>query len=408
MRFPFGNFRWPLWLVSILSVFWVAVSFQPLFDFVVFWTASRIAESGQALQAYDPDFLQRAVRQLRPQSQWVFGWYYPPTFYLTVYPLGRLSLGLSYLFFCLISLMGLGGILYRLLKWEGVLWGVLSPATLLNFFTGQNGLLTAALAATALWNLEKRPVLSGIFIGLLSIKPQMGILFPIALIAGGYWRTLWVAGISVLLFMGGAAAVLGIDTFHAWLQVIPMSRASFEDSYAAWTLMPTLFSLGRQLGFSVPQAYAGQALGTLLAILAVWQGWRNQNGPVHLKYALLMVASILASPYAYYYDLTWVALSLVWLVSDIKPEVWQPWEKALLGLVWVSPLLIGLHFVIPFPLPQISPLILMGMLLLILRRIRRAKNLILFTGQGSLVTPLPNDPQESDTGQRTDLQMKDL
>lgn len=236
-----------------------------------------MAESGQALQAYDLDFLQQAVRQLRPQSQWPFGWYYPPTFYLMVYPLGRLSLGSSYLFFCLISLLGLGGVLYRLLKWEGVLWGVLSSATLLNFFTGQNGLLTAALAATALWNLEKRPILAGVLIGVLSIKPQLGILFPIALIAGGYWRTLWVAGVSALLFMGGAVAVLGIDTFWAWLQVIPLSRLSFEDRYTAWILMPTLFSLGRQLGFSVVQAYAGQVLGTLLAIWAVWKGWRNQH-----------------------------------------------------------------------------------------------------------------------------------
>jgi hypothetical protein len=388
-------------------VFWVSVSYQRLFDFTVFWTASRMAESGQALQAYDPDFLQRAVRQLRPQSQWVFGWYYPPTFYLMVYPLGRLSLGLSYLFFCLVSLLGLGGILYRLLKGEGVLWGLLSPATLLNFFTGQNGLITASLAAAALWNLEKRPVLSGVFIGLLSIKPQMGILFPIALIAGGYWRTLWVAGISALLFMGGAVAVLGIDIFHAWLQVIPLSRVTFEDRYLTWILMPTLFSLERQLGLSVTQAYAGQAVVALLAMWAVWTTWRR-NTPAHLRYALFMVASILATPYAYYYDLTWVAVSLVWLVSGIKPEAWQSWEKALLGLVWVSPLLIGLHFVIPLPLFQIAPLIFMGMLLLILRRIRRAKNLIPFTCQGSLVTPLPNDPQESNTGQRTDLQMKDL
>ncbi len=407
MHFPFGKFRWPLWLISILGVFWVSVSYQRLFDFTVFWTASRMAESGQALQAYDPDFLQRAVRQLRPQSQWVFGWYYPPTFYLMVYPLGRLSLGLSYLFFCLVSLLGLGGILYRLLKGEGVLWGLLSPATLLNFFTGQNGLITASLAAAALWNLEKRPVLSGVFIGLLSIKPQMGILFPIALIAGGYWRTLWVAGISALLFMGGAVAVLGIDIFHAWLQVIPLSRVTFEDRYLTWILMPTLFSLERQLGLSVTQAYAGQAVVALLAMWAVWTTWRR-NTPAHLRYALFMVASILATPYAYYYDLTWVAVSLVWLVSGIKPEAWQSWEKALLGLVWVSPLLIGLHFVIPLPLFQIAPLIFMGMLLLILRRIRRAKNLIPFTCQGSLVTPLPNDPQESNTGQRTDLQMKDL
>ncbi|WP_434783065.1 glycosyltransferase family 87 protein [Ferrovum myxofaciens] len=370
MRFPFGKFRWPLLLISILGVFWVSVSYQRLFDFTVFWTASRMAESGQPLQAYDPDFLQRAVRQLRPQSQWVFGWYYPPTFYLMIYPLGRLSLGVSYLFFCLISLLGLGGMLYRLLKWEGVLWGLLSSATLLNFFTGQNGLLTAALAATALWNLEKRPILAGVLIGVLSIKPQLGVLFSIALIAGGYWRTLWVAGISALLFMGGAVAILGIDTFHAWLQAIPLSRVTFEDRYAAWTLMPTLFALGRQLGLSVAQAYVGQALGSLLALWAVRQGWRNQNASASLRYALLMMASILATPYAYYYDMTWAVVSLVWLVRDIKPEAWRSWEKVLLGLVWISPLLIGLHFVIPLPIPQISPLLFIGMLLLILRRIR--------------------------------------
>ena len=336
--------------------------------------ASRLAESGQALQAYDPDFLQRAVRQLRPQSQWVFGWYYPPTFYLMIYPLGQLSLGLSYLFFCLISLLGQGGILYRLLKREGVLWGVLSPATLLNFFTGQNGPITASLAAAALWNLEKRPVLSGVFIGLLSIKPQLGILFPIALIAGGYWRTLWVAGISALLFTGGAVAVLGIDNFQAWLRVIPLSRLSFEDSAVAWILMPTLFSLCRQLGLSVAQAYVGQAIVALLAMQAVWITWRR-NTPARLRYALFMTASILATPYAYYYDLTWVAISLVWLVSDVNPGEWKFWEKAFLGMVWISPLLIGLHFVIPLPVFQISPLILMGLISFIQRRIRRAKNL---------------------------------
>jgi hypothetical protein len=173
--------------------------------------------------------------------------------------------------------------------------------------------------------------------------------------------------------MGGSVVVLGIDTFQAWLQVIPLSRLSFEDRYAAWILMPTLFSLGRQLGFSVAQAYVGQALGALLAFWAVWQGWRSQNASAaQLRYALLMMASTLATPYAYYYDMTWAVVSLVWLVSAVRPEAWQLWEKVLLGLVWISPLLIGLHFVIPLPLPQISPLLVMAVLMLILRRIRMA------------------------------------
>jgi len=62
-------------------------------------------------------------------------------------------------------------------------------------------LLTAALAGAALLSLERRPILAGVFIGLLAIKPHLALLFPVALIAIGAWRTLLAAAVTGTTFI---------------------------------------------------------------------------------------------------------------------------------------------------------------------------------------------------------------
>ena len=57
----------------------------------------------------------------------------------------------------------------------------------LEFTAGQNGFLTAALIGGALGLLERRPALAGICLGLLTYKPQFGLLFPFVLIADRRW-----------------------------------------------------------------------------------------------------------------------------------------------------------------------------------------------------------------------------
>ena len=57
-----------------------------------------------------------------------------------------------------------------------------------NTLVGQNGFLTAALIGGTLYLMPVRPVLAGICLGLLTYKPQYGLLFPIVLVAAGHWR----------------------------------------------------------------------------------------------------------------------------------------------------------------------------------------------------------------------------
>jgi hypothetical protein len=55
---------------------------------------------------------------------------------------------------------------------------------------GHNAFLTAALFGGGLLMLERRPFVAGLLLGCLAYKPQFAAILPLALAAGGYWRTI--------------------------------------------------------------------------------------------------------------------------------------------------------------------------------------------------------------------------
>src|SRR5258708_32303472 len=68
------------------------------------------------------------------------------------------------------------------------------PVVLTNTMVGQNGFPPAALIGGTLYLMPARPILSGICLGLLSYKPQYGLLFPLVLIATSQWTVFVTAG----------------------------------------------------------------------------------------------------------------------------------------------------------------------------------------------------------------------
>jgi hypothetical protein len=77
---------------------------------------------------------------------------------------------------------------------------------------GQNQFLTASLVGGVFLTLERRPALSGILLGLLSYKPQLGVLFPVALAFGGYWRVFGWACASTMFWTILSGAIFGFGT----------------------------------------------------------------------------------------------------------------------------------------------------------------------------------------------------
>jgi arabinofuranan 3-O-arabinosyltransferase len=75
-----------------------------------------------------------------------------------------------------------------------------------NIMLGNNGFLTATFIGLSLFFLERRPWLSGVFIGLMTYKPQFGVVFPLALVASRSWRAFGSASLTSVT-LGLAAAI---------------------------------------------------------------------------------------------------------------------------------------------------------------------------------------------------------
>lgn len=341
------------------------------FGFSVFWAASYLALSGHAQDAYEIARLSGVVQVIVPTLQGFYGWFYPPAFYLLVLPFSLLPYLSAYLVFMMSTLLGYVVVVRHIIKGKEVMWCLAAfPGVWVEFFTGQNGFLTAALAGAALLALERRPWLAGALIGMLVIKPHLALLFPVALIAIGAWRTIFAAAVVAVALTFISTAILGTGTFEAWLYSIRIARASLENGAFPLSKMPTVFALLRLWGASVMVAYAGQALSAAIALISVWRVWR-QTVSWPLRNAALMTAALLTSPYLYYYDLAWLALPIAWLTTVGLKEGWLRGEREVLLVVWLLPLVMLAGLLAgQLMWVQMGPLVLLALLWIILRRVR--------------------------------------
>ena len=131
-----------------------------------------------------------------------YGWHYPPYFLFVAAALAWMPYGLALFVWQAVTLglylLAIRAILKVFAPEGGAtasadpLWLVLAlafPAVLINVGHGHNGFLTAALLGGGLVSLDRRPLVAGILFGLMAYKPQFGLMIPIALAAGGYWRS---------------------------------------------------------------------------------------------------------------------------------------------------------------------------------------------------------------------------
>jgi hypothetical protein len=306
-------------------------------DLAVFWIAAHFSLSGHAVDAYLPEQLHQALSQIAPDIRGAYGWFYPPTFYLLITPLGLLPYWGAYAAFMGVSLAGYVSVFRRILPAKEAMWCLAAfPGLWINFLTGQNGMLTAALAGAGLLALRKQPTLAGVLMGLLALKPHLALLFPVALVAIGAWRTLVVAAVTALVFMGAGMIFLGTPTLDAWAQSLGLARTIMEAGKTA-PMMPTIFAMMRLLGAPLPLAYAMQVLMAATATAVVWKVWRS-GIPDELKGAALMTATLLVSPYLMEYDLAWLGFPIAWVVQTGLQSGWMRAEREVLLAAWLLPL----------------------------------------------------------------------
>src|SRR5262249_15603846 len=150
------------------------------------------------------------------------------------------------------------------------------PCTFNNALCGQNGFLTAALIGGTLYLLPTRPVLSGICLGLLTYKPQYGLLFPLALVAASEWKVFFAAAVTAVALVVASWLAFGTESWQAFFHWMPMfSQAFLTEGKAPWWKLQSIFALVRYFGGSEVLGWAFQWVMTAAVALVVALIWRS-------------------------------------------------------------------------------------------------------------------------------------
>jgi hypothetical protein len=347
-------------------------------DFNTFYAVPLLLAQQPAEAAYDQQTLRQFERQavtrafpgvtdaqMAPVPP--FRWLYPPTALLSVAPLGLLPYWPAYLLWVAATLVVWLAAVHRIFPGRPALAVALAlPATFLNAAFGQMGFLVAGLMGLGLVWLDRRPVLAGIAFGLMTMKPHFGLLLPIALLCGGHWRSIAAACATALGLAAVSLLAWGPAPWQAFLAGSGVGGRLLDGGNVPWTLMPTVFPSLRLLGAGSTAAAAAQAVAAAIGLGTVIWGWRRP-GPPELKAALLCLATLLAVPFAYAYDLVILTLPIFWLA---RVGLSRPVEVATIGAAGLLPFLGPGLAKLGVP---IGPLVIGGFLVVIIDRLRRSE-----------------------------------
>ena len=317
-------------------------------DFVNVFTAGRLIAEGRTLEIFTPkSFLIEAKRLFDPRLPMHF-WSYPPPGLLLAAPLGLLPYFPGLWAWTLAGLAALWPALRAFFRQAGgavsatglALLAFASPATSTNIGLGQNGAFTAALLMGGLAMLETRPYAAGALLGLLVFKPQIAILLPIMVLAGGRWKTMTGGAASAVALILVATLLYGVESWRLWFtDTLQMQSAMLSRGRGPFQwMMPSAFMGARILGLSYVQSLWVQAPFTLAGGWMVWRAWRTPLAAPLVRAAILCIATFVASPQAFNYDLipALAAAVLLWRLE----RGWEGW--AMLGrplalITWTLP-----------------------------------------------------------------------
>ena len=317
-------------------------------DYTDMWAAGHLVALGHGDTLFDLAAFNAALHSMFGAGFPHQVWPYPPPILLLAVPLSLLPLLAGFLLYT----VGTAALLWLALRSGGLTRPacaavLLSPALADNALTGQNGSLTAALLFGGLFLVDRRPVLAGVILGALIIKPQLGILVPLCLIASGNWRALIAMAISASLLIAASALVFGLDGWIGFLvHTRPMIAAILE---APWRALPAQQNFAsplmaaRSVGASMEVAYGLQTAVTLLCGAVAWWTWRTPDFEPIPRVALTGVLAVAAAPWVHTYDMIPLSVAVAVLAATTSRS-----SLALLGFAWFWP---GAVVLLPIPLP---------------------------------------------------------
>ncbi|MBG6177143.1 hypothetical protein IWQ55_004806 [Labrenzia sp. EL_208] len=343
-RFGGPFFAFMLIAVSVfLASSWVQTDFGGLFDFhadlslvqredfVAFYRAGELALSGQAADAYDPAIFSERFSEknenllfLNPPHALLL---FEPLAYFS-YPVAKL-IGMAVFSACFFGMIHL--VRPGLAAWPYVFM-LLSPGAYYAFQLLQLSPLITFLLLFAMLHSRDRPVLSGLALALVTIKPQYGLLIPVFLAANRDWRTIFYAALGTATLISLSVGVYGLGLWETFLASMRDGAHSFQFS-ANHGMMSTIGSSFGKWGASAEIRMATQVLSIVLAAFTVWFSVRLL--PRQRAVAVSLFAIALAAPSFMFYDWLFYSVALILVVKEVPR--WPLMLQASAALLWISP-----------------------------------------------------------------------
>ncbi len=283
-------------------------------DFVNYWMGPLLALGGEVDLLFDPPAYEARLEELFGPDYPPHNWSYPPHALLLLWPLGLTGYKAAMAAFLAVTLAAyvLAALAFRRKFMpqapEGIMLAALLPFILMNLAATQNGYLTGALLLGFLVTRGERPALAGIFLALLTTKPQLGILIPVLLIADRQWQTIGWGVFFTLLLLALSVTAFGLEPWHAYFEVIMPFQVEVMTTWEGVMLvmMPTVMSGLRLLGAEAGVAQSFQTAFSLACLPAlVWLIWRlrGPHGDPAISAFALTAGTFLLTPYSFTYDM---------------------------------------------------------------------------------------------------------
>jgi hypothetical protein len=306
-------------------------------DFVVHYAAARMALDGGVDAAYDLHAIRKVATTIvdRDLANANVPWVYPPTYLLIILPFALLPYVISYVAWCIANIIAGAAAGWTVLRqWWTPLLIIFCPAAGLNIIAGQNGGITAALMLSGLGLLNRSPTWAGVLFGLMSFKPQFGILIPVALAAGRQWVAFVSAAASVVIFAAISYFVFGAGP---WKMLVSQAQSDWlVQAEMLWLKSVTLYPMARSFGLSSAAASGLQIVSALIATVIVIYSWRWKTTP-ELRAAALSFGTLLATPRAMVYELAILLVPLFFVLARaVRLASLTDWVFG--SLLWLCPL----------------------------------------------------------------------
>ena len=283
---------------------------------------------------------------------------------LFIWPLGLMPYLPAYIAWCVV---GIGLYLFACssaIPRERLLFLAVAPGVAVCIFFGQNGFYTAALLIGGLLSLDRRPVLAGVLFGILTLKPQLGMLLPMILLLERRWLTIASTVVTTAVLVVATSMLFG---WHVWIEfwqkIVPQQQWLTENGGGLLFCAGVVAVLTAHASSICRWAWPGRSnMPAALAVAARGVGLLAAPRP-DLSLALFVTATFLFTPYILNYDMVMFGFVVALLRDRADNTMRDHW---LLLAVWSLPVTMMFAGAIWIPL---APVVLIMFACWLLRRL---------------------------------------